>query len=194
MQDSPPSKVSIVLASKSPRRKEILERHGFAVDVRVPPEHLRELSLGDPGAETPGAVVIENARLKARSVGSASEWVLASDTIVVLEGREYGKPRDLEQAHRFLRDLAGRTHTVWSSFCLRRPGEEITGSDASAVTFKPLSLPAIDAYLRTVPVLDKAGAYAIQDGGDAVIEKLEGSFYTVMGLPIEKILDVLRDK
>jgi len=182
---------SIILASKSPRRREILERFGFSVDVRIP-QGIREVNLGESGMDTPEKVVQENAIRKADFVSSGELCVLASDTIVMLDGVQYGKPDSREQAFRFLTDLSGKTHQVFSSFCLKHRNRQQMGWDVSRVSFKSLDSTQIMDYMEKVHVMDKAGAYAIQDGGESIIARLEGSFYTVMGLPIEKILSVLQ--
>ena len=184
--------MKLILASKSPRRREILEKFGFEVEVKVPVD-VEEIQLGQKGCHTPDQMVCENARLKALSVTNTNgTWILASDTTVILEGKEYGKPRDEQEAFLFLKELSGKTHEVFSSFCLMRGGVlQHLGYDISRVTFKPLTSSEIRDYMVKVHVMDKAGAYAVQEGGEAIISNLEGSFHNVMGLPIEKILSIL---
>jgi len=180
----------IILASKSPRRKEILEKFGYQVEV-VLPYNVDEVNLGQSGFNTPDKVVCHNSLLKARSVPASNKPILASDTIVMLGEKQFGKPEDKKEAISFLTLLAGKTHQVYSSYSIIHKGQEKTGFDLSHVTFKKLSEKEIMQYIETVHVLDKAGAYAIQDGGEIIVEKLEGSFYTVMGLPIEIVTKLL---
>jgi septum formation protein len=181
--------MQILLASRSPRRREILEEFGFQVTVHVP--NVEEMTLGQNGCDSPEKMVMHNAKLKAESVSGYSGWILASDTTVFFNEREYAKPVDRDEAIRFLTELSGNTHEVYSSFCLRKEEVEHLGFDVARVTFKKLPLKEIEKYVDTVPVLDKAGAYAIQASKGILLEKLEGSVYTVMGLPIEKILKIL---
>ena len=172
---------------------EILKNFGFEVIVSPPPPSSKELTLGEAGLDTPEKVVLENARIKSDSIQDppSQDWVLSSDTIVVLEGKVFEKPKDEEEALKFLSLLSGKTHEVYSSFCLKKKERRIEGFDISRVTFKNLSRKEMEHYLETVHVMDKAGAYAVQEGGEQIIEKLDGSFYNVMGLPIEKIVAVL---
>ena len=186
--------MKIILASQSPRRREILEKHGFEVIVQKP-FNVRELDLGEEGLDTPEKVVCENARLKVLSiVPKEHAWVIGSDTIVILNGKHYGKPETEEEAIQFLTELSGKTHEVYSSYCLKMNGRMELGFDVTEVTFKSLSKKEIERYIEAVHVMDKAGAYAVQEGGEDIVESLEGSFYTVMGLPIEKILPILNSK
>jgi len=183
--------IPILLASGSPRRREILEKFGFQVTVHVP--NVQEITLGKNGCHSPEEMVMHNAKLKADSacdfvsVSADSTWILASDTTVFFKGLEYGKPADRNEALRFLKELSGNTHEVYSSFCLRKNKLQHLGFDVARVTFKKITSQEIEQYLDTVPVMDKAGAYAVQEAG-SIVKKIEGSFYTVMGLPIEKIL------
>jgi septum formation protein len=191
MDQKPPS---ILLVSQSPRRREILEKFGFQVKVQIPSSSIQEANLGEPGLETPEKLVCENARRKAESIASPfQEWVLSSDTIVIWSAKQYGKPRGKNEAIRFLRELSGKTHEVFSSYFLRKGKREWLGWDVSQVTFKSLTRPEILNYIQKVEVMDKAGAYAIQNGGEEIVSGLQGSFYNVMGLPIEKILEVIRN-
>ncbi|EKD27438.1 MAG: hypothetical protein ACD_79C00721G0003 [uncultured bacterium] len=181
---------NIILASKSPRRKEILLTHGFNVEAINPEAY--EISLGSPGFDKPYKVVCENARRKAEAVPIRTEkWIISSDTIVILNNKEYGKPEHEDEAFAFLKELSGQTHEVYSSYCVLNNAHEFTGFDVSEVTFKHLSDEEIRNYIERIHVLDKAGAYAIQEEGKDIVEKLEGSYYTVMGLPIERIQNIL---
>lgn len=133
-------------------------------------------------------LVEHNALVKARDVSKkfASGLVIGADTVVVFEGKIYGKPTDLEDARRMLRTLAGRTHQVYSGVAVVRveDGESRTAHAVTDVTFRCLSEEQIDRYLRMIDPLDKAGAYAIQGAGGIIIEKISGCYYNVVGLPL----------
>lgn len=169
----------IVLASGSPRRGEILSMMGFAY-VRDVADCDEE--TGDLPAEKAVALLAERkaAAVAARHPG---EWVLGSDTLVTLDGSPIGKPADPEDARRMLRTLSGRTHTVYTGVCLMRDGDKEVYVDAAKVTFFPLSEDEIARYVATGEPLDKAGAYGIQGRGCVLVERIEGDFFTVMGLP-----------
>lgn len=158
----------------------------------VTPVHGEELSLNDLPGSTPEYIVSENSKIKSSGVILADQWVLAGDTIVVYAGKEYGKPSDIEQARQFLRELSGNTHTVYTGFCLKHNSQIFTGYDLSHVTFKSLNDSIINNYLSKVHVLDKAGAYAVQNEGMDIIETYKGSFFNIMGLCIEKILETIQ--
>jgi len=184
----------IILASQSPRRREILEQHGFEVLVQKP-SNVRELDLGEEGLDTPAKVVCENDRLKVLSIiPKEHTWIVGSDTIVMLNGKHYGKPETEQEAVQFLTELSGKTHEVYSSYCLKMNGRMELGFDVTEVTFKALSQAEIERYIANVHVMDKAGAYAVQEGGEDIVASLKGSFFTVMGLPIEKIIPILESK
>jgi septum formation protein len=165
----------LILASRSPQRRAILEQLGvhFRVDA---PEGVEELTEGEPRR-----VVVENALRKARSV--PGEPVLGVDTAVVLDGRIYGKPRDESEAETFLRSLAGRGHVVLSGIALRRGGVERTDVAVTRVRFRALGTREIDWYLRTGEWRGRAGGYAIQGRGAALVAELEGDYLNVVGLP-----------
>ena len=181
-------KTKIILASQSPRRKEIFEKFGFLVEVKYPPKDLLEIHPDGSEPWIPEEIVCENAIRKVESIFPVeNQWMVGSDTLVVLNHKAYGKPKDQEEAFAFLSELSGHTHQVYSGFCLKYNNQRLPGWDQASVTFKKLSTKEIQHYVETIPVLDKAGAYAVQEGGETIIENLEGSYYTVMGLPIEKI-------
>jgi septum formation protein len=181
----------LVLASRSPQRRAILEQLG--VDFTVRPPEVEESTRGEPRA-----IVIENALAKARSVaalsspmddGAGGPRVLGVDTAVVLDGRVFGKPRDREEAETFLRRLSGRTHEVWSGIALVGPdGAERTESSLTRVRFRRLEEPELDWYLDSEEWRERAGGYAIQGRGAALVEAIEGDFWNVVGLPIPELL------
>ena len=166
----------LILASRSPQRRAILEQLG--VDFRVEaPAGVEELTGGEPRR-----LVVENALRKARSV--TGEPVLGVDTAVVLDGRVYGKPRDEAEAETCLRRLSGRGHEVMSGIALRRGGAERTDVAVTRVRFRALESREISWYLRTGEWRGRAGGYAIQGRGAALVAGLEGDYLNVVGLPV----------
>jgi septum formation protein len=183
----------IVLASSSPRRRQLLQQIGVEFDV-IHPDADESLRPGEP----PIDMVQRLAREKAETIAThhPDRIVLGSDTTVVLEEEILGKPDDPEHAVAILRQLSGNTHTVYTGYSLvdGRSGRTITGYDQAQVTFRPLSEEEIRRYVATGSPLDKAGAYGIQDDYGAVfIEKICGDYYTIVGLPITKVYLALRE-
>jgi septum formation protein len=180
----------LVLASASPQRRAILDRLG--VDFEVRPSGIPELAAGEPEQ-----VAIENALRKARAVRDPAreELVLGVDTLVVLDDRIYGKPADEDAARRTLQALAGRTHTVLSGVALLgdEGGGERSAVARTAVRFRDLAPEAIDWYLATGEWRDRAGAYAIQGVGAALVRGIQGDYENVVGLPLALLLDLLPD-
>jgi septum formation protein len=174
----------LTLASRSPQRRAILEQLGVPFTVAVP--EVEERSDGEPRA-----LVVENALRKARAV--EGERVLGVDTAVALEGRVFGKPADEAQAEAFLRLLSGRTHRVWSGLAVREAGTERTGSVATAVSFRALGQRDLDWYLASGEWRERAGAYAIQGKGAALVREIEGDYWNVVGLPVAGLLELMPD-
>jgi len=173
--------VSLILASRSPQRSAILEQLGIPFRVVVP--DVEELTDGEPRA-----LVEANARAKARAV-PAAELVLAADTAVVLDGRGHGKPRDAAEAEGLLRALAGRTHEVMTAIALRTPGGEERGEVAvTSVRFRALADADVDWYVATREWRERAGGYAIQGKGAALVESIHGDYTNVVGLPVPALL------
>ncbi len=179
-------------ASRSPQRRAILEQLG--VDFRVEAPEVEELATGEPRR-----LVRENALRKVRAVGSqspgaAGERVLAADTAVVLDGRVFGKPRDEAEAETFLRRLSGRTHEVMSGIALSEPGGgERSDVAVTRVRFRRLEQPDLAWYLGTGEWRERAGAYAIQGRGAALVEEIEGDYWNVVGLPVAALLRLVPD-
>lgn len=178
------SEPTLVLASKSPRRKQLLEMLGIPVLVSV--SDVQEIPLP---RETPGDYSRRLARDKARAV--PGEFVLGADTIVVVDGDILEKPADPADAVRMLSRLAGRRHEVITSVCLIARGVEYQAQDVTAVFFRPATVETLEAYVATGEPMDKAGAYGIQGFGAALVERIEGDFFGVMGLPVRLVLDLL---
>jgi septum formation protein len=174
----------LILASRSPQRRAILQQLG--VEFRVEPPEAEELAGGDARK-----VVVENSLRKARSVSGAR--VLGVDTAVVLDGRFFGKPRDEDEAETFLRRLSGRGHEVWSGVALRERGSERTATAVTRVRFRLLEQRDIDWYLASGEWRDRAGGYAIQGKGAALVTEIEGDYSNVVGLPIPALVDLAPD-
>lgn len=178
----------IILASASPRRSELLSSMG--VSFEIIPSNADELH----DEQLTAAELCElNAVRKAAEVAARfpDGIILGADTLVTLPPRIYGKPRDLAMARDFLRELSGRTHQVITGVCLMRSSNarKSVFHDITHVTFKRLDEETIDRYVAQVRVLDKAGAYAIQECGDLLVEKISGSFTNVVGLPTERLAE-----
>lgn len=175
----------LVLASASPQRKAILEQLGVEFDVQ--PADADELTEGDP--ET---VVVENARRKVEAI--EGDYVLGCDTEVFLDDRIFGKAQDAAQAESYLRQLSGRTHEVHSGLVLRAASGGLrSGHAVTHVTFRSLSDVEVAWYIGTEEWRGRAGAYAIQGRGSALVERIEGDFWNVVGLPVPKLLELAPD-
>ncbi len=183
-------KLQIILASASPRREHLLREMGLRFTV-VRPSEVEELLSG----AAPDVVAMQNAQRKARAVAGRhpDSVVLGADTIVVLEGQLFGKPRDLEEATQMLGQLAGQPHEVVTGVCLlhRALDLELTFAETTRVWMRPLTRRQIAEYLGKINPLDKAGAYAIQEHGAGIVERIEGSYHNVMGLPTERLAATL---
>jgi septum formation protein len=185
----------LVLASTSPQRRAILEQLLIPFEVVAP----AYAEVDPPGASAED-VVRRHAEGKARSVHRDGQLRLGVDTAVVLDGRVYGKPTDREDAEGMLRDLSGRTHAVLSGLCLLGP-EATPGSDpgvapaleteSTQVTFRRLTPDALDAYLESGEWEGRAGAYAIQGLGGRLVERIEGDYLNVVGLPGALLVSLL---
>jgi septum formation protein len=180
------NKPQIILASASPRREQLLREMGLRFLV-VRPDGVEEALTG----AAPDVLAMQNAQRKARAVAGRhpGSMVIGADTIVVLGGRMFGKPRDRDEAMTMLEQLAGRRHEVITAVCLihRSLDTEIAFSDTTRVWMRPLSREQIGEYLNKINPLDKAGAYAIQEHGEGIVEGINGSFSNVMGLPTQRL-------
>ncbi len=182
-----------ILASTSPRRRELLRQAGFSFEIVAPPAD------DDPAANghlPPGEVAATLAREKAESAAEIrpGRVVLAADTIVVIDGRVLGKPADLGEARKMLETLSGRTHTVLTAFTVIRPaGPPIHGLASTEVEFRRLRPEEIEAYLAGGSPLDKAGAYGIQDLGGGLVKAVRGSYTNVVGLPLAEVIEALAE-
>lgn len=191
MADAPPA-APLLLASRSPQRRAILEQLGIPFDVveprydEVPPPELADAT----------EVVREHAQGKARSVaaGAGDRPVLGVDTEVVLQGRIFGKPADASEAEQMLEELSGKTHVVMSGLCLITPGWEVLEHEGTRVTFRELTPRDLAAYLETGEWEGRAGAYAIQGRGAALVRCIDGDYLNVVGLPGALLVRLLADR
>jgi septum formation protein len=231
-------KPAIILASGSPRRRQILEQAGIAHEVIIsdvdetidgePDYQVKELALRKARAvrdiKTEGALPLpphslfekseaktltkdvhgtlsnDGAKGLAPCRGSGTESprstlpiILAADTLVYIDGRMLGKPKNEDEAFTMLRRLSGQAHTVYTGVAILRGGEELVFVDAARVYFRSLSDEEIRAYIATGEPMDKAGAYGVQERGAVLVDRVEGDFYTVVGLPISKVVCALGD-
>lgn len=181
--------MSIVLASSSPRRRELLEKAGLVFEVAVSPaEEIHDAAM------KPHVLCELNATLKAAAVAEIrpDATVIGSDTLVFIDDLPLGKPADLEEAKAMLRRLSGRTHQVCTGVCVIYPGGgKNIFHDLTEVDFRQLDDGLIDSYFARVNPLDKAGAYGIQEHGEMIVSGIRGSFENVMGLPVEKVIEAL---
>lgn len=178
----------LTLASGSPRRRALLEALGFPLKV-VPP---RVEEAGEDLPQDPRELALALARRKGEEV--PGNWVLAADTVVDLDGRVLGKPRDRVENHLFLRFLSGRTHQVHTAIYLRTPQDLVVEVHTTRVRFRNLSEEEIAWYVQSGEGLDKAGGYGAQGLGMALLEGIEGDFYTVVGLPVARVFVLLWER
>jgi septum formation protein len=182
----------LVLASGSPRRRELLEMIGLEFELVVPDVH-----EASPHESEPSRFVTEIALAKAQSVsaGVKDALVLGADTVVVLDGRILGKPRDESDAAGMLRALSGRTHEVYTGLALvdTRTGLTKSGFERSEVTMKKLTEEEVARYVATREPADKAGSYGIQGLGAVLIEHIKGCYFNVMGLPLARFYQMLEE-
>lgn len=181
----------LVLASQSPRRKELLEKAGFRFEVlsieisEIPNENMSlEDQIKDLAWQKAKALVDSGKLMK-----SQEKLVLAADTVVVLDQKIMGKPRDLDESRSHICRLSGRTHRVVTAICLWDLGSQKfeTAAEWSDVTFRKLTESEIEEYVGSRDGMDKAGAYGIQGPGRALVERLDGNFDNVMGLPVSLV-------
>jgi len=178
----------IVLASQSPRRRELLTLVGIPHEVM--PADVDESVFGD---EAPAAYTERLAREKATVIArrAPDAVVVAADTTVVIDGTILGKPDDEADARRVLRILSGRTHSVHTAVAVARGGELVSGVEDVSVTFRPLGDEEITAYVATGEPMDKAGSYGIQGYGATIVERIDGDYFAVMGLPLVRLTRLL---
>ena len=181
----------IILASASPRRAELLKQIGIKFEVMVSDakEEMLDLSPGELAQNT----AFQKAKLISRA--GADSIIIAADTIVAVDGHKLGKPSDNKHAAEMLKMLSGRCHEVYTGLCvLEKPsGRYFLGHECTKVYFRELSQAEIEAYVSTGEPLDKAGAYGIQGKGALLVEKIEGCYFNVVGLPLTLLYKTLKE-
>ena len=196
--------MQLVLGSQSPRRRELLRQIGLSFTVRTADIDETKYETDDPVqtvcriCEAKARAVAAHLAAEAPAGSAANALILTSDTIVVLDGRIMGKPRDETDAFRMLSALSGREHAVYTAFSLLPAGGDLgdgkhTEFEKTLVRFRPLTAEEIRAYIASGEPMDKAGAYAIQGLGATLVEGIEGDYFTVMGLPLCRVALRLRD-
>lgn len=178
--------VRIVLASQSPRRRQLLSLIGIAHEVR--PANIDETYLQ---GEEPRAHAIRLAREKAAAIAVPGAVTIGSDTIVVVDGDVLGKPLDEDEAARMLARLSGRSHTVITAVAVHWREAMVSDAEEVGVTFRALSEGDIRGYIATGEPMDKAGAYGIQGYGATIVERVDGDYFAVMGLPLNRLARLL---
>lgn len=181
----------MILASQSPRRRELLSEAGYEFRVVVPPFDEASVQTSDPGALV--QALATGKAFAAAGQADAGEAVIGSDTVVVLNGSVLGKPQDEADAAHMLERLSGRTHDVVTGVSIVRDGNEVCAfTSTTHVRFWDLQHKEIEDYVATGEPLDKAGAYGIQGRGRLLVRSIEGDYYTVVGLPIARLHRELR--
>lgn len=178
----------LILASQSPRRKELLGLLGLAFTIQVP--HADETM--DPADAPAHQVALVSRRKALATVCSKEDVVIAADTIVVCDGKILGKPKDQADAFRMLSMLSGRTHQVMTGLTVLRGDCIESCTEITDVTFRPLSEKEIRRYIDSGDPMDKAGAYGIQSGAALFVEAIHGDYYNVVGLPVCRLVQILQ--
>lgn len=181
-----PERVRVVLASQSPRRRQLLSLIGIEHEVR--PANIDETYLT---GEEPRAHAVRLAREKAAAIALPDAVTIGSDTIVVVDGNVLGKPRDEDEAARMLGRLSGRSHTVITAVAVHWRESMVSDAEEVGVTFRMLSEGDIRGYIATGEPMDKAGAYGIQGYGATIVERVDGDYFAVMGLPLNRLVRLL---
>ncbi|KIQ94900.1 Septum formation protein Maf [Anoxybacillus thermarum] len=181
--------MQLVLASSSPRRKQLLRMLGLPFDILV-----GDVDESFDAALSPSEIVKQLAHKKANAVWQQKKdaCVIGADTIVVSEGEVLGKPTGEQDAFRMLKRLSGTTHEVWTGVAICAEKECVTFAEKTDVTFWPLTDEDIWAYIATKEPLDKAGAYGIQERGALFVKKIDGDYFSVVGLPIARLARELK--
>lgn len=180
---------NLILASGSPRRSEILTSVGWKFEKHVP-----EIDESEFPGEAPGDYVQRLAKTKAEAIAVKfpEHFVLGADTTVVLDGRIIGKPADLSDARQMISDLSGKWHEVLTGIALSHRGNTIVGTQGTRVKFANMDAAEIDFLVENGEPLDKAGAYAVQAQAALFIEKIEGDYWNVVGLPVNLVYEIAR--
>lgn len=187
----------VILASSSPRRQEIIKKLGVNVEI-VPSQYSENLERSK--YKNHGDYIKDLAKLKVLDVYERlkndkihPKLIIGADTLVCLDDVIFGKPKDKNDAFRMLSRLNNKVHTVFTGVCLKTPTKEVTFYETTDVKFGNLTKTQIDAYIKTGEPLDKAGGYGIQGVGGCLVEKINGDYYTVMGLPLYSLIKHLNN-
>ena len=184
--------MGIVLASGSPRRLELLRMIGIEDFKVVPAQCEEQMPLGLSPEQTVCHIALEKAENVSR-LCDIHDTIIAADTLVYLEGRPYSKPESPDEAAAMLKGLSGRRHTVYTGVAILKGSIRMTGAEMTDVFFREISHEEISDYIKTGEPMDKAGAYGAQGRGAVFIERIEGDFFTVMGLPVCRLSIMLKD-
>ena len=187
---STPARPRVILASQSPRRRDLLTLIGITHDVR--PADVDETVLPNE-APVPYCERLARAKADALALDNPDAVIVGSDTIVVIDGDILGKPTDRAHAIAMLTQLSGRTHTVFTAVAVAYGGHTRSGVESVSVTFRPLDQTRIAAYVDTDEPMDKAGAYGIQGYGATNVERIDGDYFAVMGLPLGRMVGLMRE-
>jgi septum formation protein len=179
-------RLPVVLASQSPRRRQLLTLIGIEHEVK--PANIDESYLA---GEEPRSHAVRLARGKAEAIAMPNQVTIGSDTIVVVDGDVLGKPADTDDATRMLRRLSGRSHVVITGVAVSWRGKLVSDAEDVSVTFRDLTEDDIRAYVATGEPMDKAGAYGIQGFGATIVERVDGDYFAVMGLPLNRLARLL---
>ncbi len=185
-------KRKVILASSSPRRRDLLDLIGVSHEVR-PSDIDESMQPGETAHDYAERLAREKAEAVAAS-GDGGEVVIGADTVVVIDGRVLGKPVNEQQAAAMLESLGGRTHTVITAVAVVADSMTTSGVEEVTVTFRQLTAAEITSYIVTGEPMDKAGAYGIQGFGATIVERIEGDYFAVMGLPIVRLVRLLAQR
>lgn len=179
----------IILASTSPRRKEIL--NFFSINFKIVPSNFDEKTI--KFVDNPKSYVSKIALMKATSLDKRyfNDIIIAADTIVYFNSKIYSKPNDIKEAKKMLNELSNSWHEVFTSVCIKHQNNIFSELECTKVLINPLTEEEIDKYLNSIKFLDKAGGYAIQNAGSIIIKEMIGCYYNAMGLPINTLRELL---
>lgn len=180
----------LILGSQSPRRREILGYFGIPFEAAAPPYD--EEIVPFSGNQIDYVCTLSKGKAASLVPTYPDDVILTADTIVFRDGKIYGKPRDSEEAFQFLSELVGQWHTVYTGVTVRQGNQEFYQAESTRVQFNDLSPDQIRHYISRIPLSDKAGGYAIQGVGGLIVNRIEGCYYNVMGLPINTVHALLK--
>ena len=185
-----------ILASASPRRRELLENIGMKFDIVVSTQNEGDIDKNLPPELYCNELSLRKACTSAKNIKDKNAIIIAADTIVYSEGLIMGKPKDEKDAYVMLKSLSSKEHKVYTGICVLRKsdGFSVTRSVSTTVKFKNLTDEIINEYIKTGEPLDKAGAYGIQGKGAVLVKKIDGDYFNVVGLPLSELYDILKSE